>query len=761
MPQPKRRHMPDETNRMQSGRPRPRSIRLARLAAFVLLITIAGSAQQKPAPTQAPWADELKKYPGLMEEFGRLQTRMSREVQAPADRPQSRLLALLPATTVLYAALPNYGDALHQALSVFQSEREQSAVLRDWWQHGPPATNGPKIEEYLQGSVRISQYLGDEIVVAERTSEDRAHPSLLVLAEVRKPGLKDVLQSTVKQFSEKSNMQVRILDLQDLASAKEGTGKELLVLVRPDFVVAGLDLATMRDLNARIENHTNEFASTPFGQRVLQAYEGATSVLIAADLQKILDQAMPADDLKRKNLDRTGFGDVKFLVWEHKRISGQAAGQVELSFNGPRRGAASWLGAPAHLGSFDFVSQKAVIAGAVMLKNPTEIYDDLVAFGTASNPNAFASVAQMEQALKINLKQDLLGQLGGEIGFEMDTLAAPIPAWKAMLSVKDADHLQSTLNALLAATQMKGEKSEENGLPYQVLRIPSATKNNEIHYVFVDGYLIVASSHEALVEAVRIHKSGESLAKSESFLSSIPPGHSSEASALLYEDPLAFSSMTMRQTSPELADLLSNGNVKKQPVVMAVYGEPSAIREASKSAGVDLGAALAIGAIAIPNLLRARIAANESSAVSSLRTVNTAQITYAATYPERGFAKDLTTLGPGSHEPSAPSASHANFIESTLANVSCTAGDGARNLDSDLWSSHRVKLDAAATSLQLPPPSALVREQETSVRPQTASCASSSALLSPNPSRHCSATTGRPCDNERAASKRGSARVHL
>ncbi len=41
---------------------------------------------------------------------------------------------------------------------------------------------------------------------------------------------------------------------------------------------------------------------------------------------------------------------------------------------------------------------------------------------------------------------------------------------------------------------------------------------------------------------------------------------------------------------------------------------------------------LIIAAIAIPNLLRARISANEASAVSSLRTMNTACITYDSTY---------------------------------------------------------------------------------------------------------------------------------
>jgi type IV pilus assembly protein PilA len=53
---------------------------------------------------------------------------------------------------------------------------------------------------------------------------------------------------------------------------------------------------------------------------------------------------------------------------------------------------------------------------------------------------------------------------------------------------------------------------------------------------------------------------------------------------------------------------------------------------------------LIIAAIAIPNLLRSRIAANEASAVGSTRTITTAELTYASTYPNLGFA-NLKTLG--------------------------------------------------------------------------------------------------------------------
>jgi type IV pilus assembly protein PilA len=75
---------------------------------------------------------------------------------------------------------------------------------------------------------------------------------------------------------------------------------------------------------------------------------------------------------------------------------------------------------------------------------------------------------------------------------------------------------------------------------------------------------------------------------------------------------------------------------------------------------------LIIAAIAIPNLLRSRIAANEASAVGSLRTLNTAEIVYNTTYPSVGFACSLSSLAPPSGSTSATSSS-AGLIDSALA----------------------------------------------------------------------------------------------
>jgi type IV pilus assembly protein PilA len=73
---------------------------------------------------------------------------------------------------------------------------------------------------------------------------------------------------------------------------------------------------------------------------------------------------------------------------------------------------------------------------------------------------------------------------------------------------------------------------------------------------------------------------------------------------------------------------------------------------------------LIIAAIAIPNLMRARMSANESSAAGSIRTINTGEVSYAAAYPSVGFSA-LSALGGSS--PCTPSNTTGCFIDNVLA----------------------------------------------------------------------------------------------
>jgi type IV pilus assembly protein PilA len=75
---------------------------------------------------------------------------------------------------------------------------------------------------------------------------------------------------------------------------------------------------------------------------------------------------------------------------------------------------------------------------------------------------------------------------------------------------------------------------------------------------------------------------------------------------------------------------------------------------------------LIIAAIALPNFMRSRMVANEASAVNSLKTLATANVTYASLCPAVGFAATLVDLGPGA----GTCVGGANIVDDVLGKTS-------------------------------------------------------------------------------------------
>ena len=75
---------------------------------------------------------------------------------------------------------------------------------------------------------------------------------------------------------------------------------------------------------------------------------------------------------------------------------------------------------------------------------------------------------------------------------------------------------------------------------------------------------------------------------------------------------------------------------------------------------------LIIAAIAIPNMIRAKMSANESSAASSIRQISRAEMAYYAAYPDQGYAPALTNLS-GPQTNCLPSSTTACIIDPDLA----------------------------------------------------------------------------------------------
>src|SRR5205085_7837118 len=189
---------------------------------------------------------------------------------------------------VLYIGIPNLGDALQQANKIFQQQLSQSKVLQEWWNKSGNSNQHPTPQELIDQIQVISQYLGNEVVITARASSTSNEPGPVLLAEVRQAGLKDYLQNhladTLKSPQGVANL--RVLDTQSLSSLA-GNERGMIMLVRPNLLVAGGNVASVRQMSAQLDAGMTVFSGTDFGQRIAAVDSRGTQALVAAQLGQI------------------------------------------------------------------------------------------------------------------------------------------------------------------------------------------------------------------------------------------------------------------------------------------------------------------------------------------------------------------------------------------------------------------------------------------------------------------------------------------
>src|ERR1041385_8289444 len=553
-----------------------------------------------PVRQEIAWSQDLDKHLALLAEFAHLSNKLQ-TVQLPGLRYQSHVLPTLPANTVLFAGVPNLGDAVQQANKLFQQELQESAVLREWWQQAQSKKHdGPEFEEIVNYVHDLGQYLGDEIVFSVALNGRDGNP--LVVAPVQHDGLKQFIQQEAAKYAE-TKSHIRVLDEQELSQmATQRRGQQLLILVRPDFVAAAADVATLKQFAFALNHGGSGFASTPFGQRIAAQYKNGTEILFGADLGTMAASHHPEgfeNTRHGQNFERTGLSDVQYLIAERKGSGEQLQNRAQLTFKNQRRGLASWLAAPAPIGGLDFVSKDAGIAAAFIAKSPSAMLDDVLNLANASDENAAEHIARGESELKIRFHQDLADTLGGEVTFALDGPILPTPSWKIIAEVHDPNPLQATIQQLITDLNehekerhrtVAMEQQSINGLTFYTIWPRNATNPVELTYTFTDGYMILGPSRALVMNAITIHQSGNSLARSADFRALLPQDEHPDVSAVLYQNLAPVIAPIASQLSPSQLQSLQQLAAETKPSVVCAYGEDNAIRVATSSRlfGFDL-----------------------------------------------------------------------------------------------------------------------------------------------------------------------------
>jgi hypothetical protein len=272
------------------------------------------------------------------------------------------------------------------------------------------------------------------------------------------------------------------------------------------------------------------------------------------------------------------------------------------------------------MGTLDFVSPTASFAVSFVVEDPQEIVQEVFSLAGSNDPGFTEGLEDFESQTGVNVSQDLAAQLGGEVTFALDGPILPTPSWKAALEVNDPIRLEETIEKLVAsynrradskAGALKLTKQDADGRTYYSLQISRASAApgvpSEIDYVFVDGYLLAASSQALLLSSIQSRNTQYTLARSGDFSSRLPRDGFTSCSALIYQNLGAMlgSAADLPILTPAERQAIEALKQNSGPSLTCAYGETQDIVVANTGNlfGLGFGPLLGIKGAGVLDLL--------------------------------------------------------------------------------------------------------------------------------------------------------------
>ncbi|HEV8371356.1 MAG TPA: hypothetical protein VGQ39_25655, partial [Pyrinomonadaceae bacterium] len=296
---------------------------------------------------------------------------------------------------------------------------------------------------------------------------------------------------------------------------------------------------------------TSGFSATPFRDRIAQVYSEGAGLVVAANLERIVEETKTErskgpDAEKRENaLNKLGVLSVKYFVLDQKDTNGKTHTQASLSFNDATHGIPSWLAAPAAMGSLEYITPDANVVAGFVVKKPESLVDDLLGVLETVSPELRRNLDRQQSAHGLDIRNDIAAPLGGEFAFAIDGPILPTPSWKLVFEVNDPQHLQQTLERVVTEVNKEAAVFGKSGLSWDKTESGDRTFYTlksadfgfvEVNYIYSRGYMIVAPSRALIERALAARDNGASLAHSSKFTAGLPADGNANFSAVFYHN---------------------------------------------------------------------------------------------------------------------------------------------------------------------------------------------------------------------------------
>lgn len=557
-------------------------------------VTTALALAKVPVEQEIAWSRDVDQYLQMLQELKALRQAIAQQVPHAGLRYESRLLDLMPADTLFYAAMPNVPETLGRMNQVVRERLAQSPALEHWWSEQDPELHR-HFDQALSLFTELGAQLGSELAVGVHLGDD--DPGVVLLAEVRdQAGLSALIDRELSKAPADAGDQV--LQIADPATAASGAA--VYLWIKDDIAVGSSDLGHLRSVASYLAGTPNPFLGTEFYRSIAATYDEGAEFLIAGNIHDVAVATHAAEGgADPKVVSALGFDNVRHLVVEQKRVGPTTQHRASISFSGERRGFFSWLAAPSPMGSLAFIAPDAKLVAAAVMKDPAQLFDEI---GNLSSEGLPAALAEFERTYGLSVRDDFMATIGGEIAFALDGPLLPKPTWKVVLEVYDPARFQWALEQALVEVNRKlaeaGKppvaiaRQERSGRTYFAL--PAGPFS--LHYTFAEGYLLMSSDAAMLDQALRYRSSGYSIATASRFVDLLPEDGRVNVSALLYQDlgsvvgPLAqqFGGSLSAEQKAKIAAFASENEAS----LAYAYGETDKLTFASSSEGDLLSKAL-------------------------------------------------------------------------------------------------------------------------------------------------------------------------
>ena len=558
-----------------------------------------------PLEDEIAWSSNVDRHLALLQELTQLGKDLDQVIQGPEARHSTRLLDRAPSGTVVYAAIPNISGTLSDAYTHMRSKIDSNPILLEWWERSVvPSGADAQLDEAVDKIRAYGDHFGDEIVLTLQTDSAGQVHEPLVLAELSRPAeFREYLVADLLALQAATGEAPNLVILEGAApgvtfATHPQRSEDFYFWIQGGFFAASPSLHRIETLAANVAlPESNTFVGTAFHSRLADVYREGVEWALGVDLARMIE--LDHDASETATLERMGLLDLQHLIVERRDIGGKSTGRAVLSFDQPRRGLASWLAAPAPMGSLDFISPEATLVAAFVMKTPASVVDELLSFVGSSNDNFERELAEFEQEQGLDVRKDFAAPLGGEFAFALDGPMLPKPSWKFVIEVYDPAQLQRSLelaverlNEVAAEHDKQGfviEHDEAGGRTFHTVR--SLDTGIGVHYTFADGYLVATPSRVLLDRALGFKRSGFTIGGSPRFVSLLPQDGRLNFSAVVYQNlgsvlgPVAQKLMAAPGLSQEQVELMETLVRDSSASLAYAYGEQDRITVAATSEG--------------------------------------------------------------------------------------------------------------------------------------------------------------------------------